>query len=80
VNNRDASVSDGCTLYAWQVQEASGAWSMVGALIPETFEHSPLIHRNLIIVRRWEGLAHKHAEATNQPLRLARFTLAEVIE
>jgi hypothetical protein len=71
---------DGDTLYAWQVQEPDGQWSMVGALIPGVGEHAPLIHRDLLLIRRLEGLARMHADATGQPLRLARFTLAEVLE
>lgn len=72
--------TSGDALYAWQVQEPDGQWSMVGALIPGIGEHTPLIHRDLLLIRRLEGLARKHAEQTGQPLRLARFALTEVLE
>jgi hypothetical protein len=74
------TVGDGNTIYAWQVQEPDGRWSMVGALIPELGTHSPLVHRDLLLMRRLEGTARGHAEATGQPLRLARFDLAELLE
>jgi hypothetical protein len=74
------TLNNGDALYAWQVQEYDGRWSMVGALIPETGTHSPLIHRELMIVRRMEGLARAHAEGTGQPLRLVKFTVTEVLE
>jgi hypothetical protein len=70
---------DGDTLYAWQVEEPDGRWSMVGALIPETGINTPLIHRSYQIIKSFEQLARNHAERTSQPLRLARFVLEEVL-
>jgi hypothetical protein len=70
----------GDSLYAWQVQESDGRWSMVGALVPQTGTHQPLIHRRLDIVERFGPLARAHAEGTGQPLRLARFDLTEVLQ
>lgn len=72
--------ADGSDLYAWQVQEPDGRWSMVGAFIPGVGDHAPLIHRDLLIVRRLEGYARAHSTATGQTLRLAKFTLAEVLD
>ena len=70
-------MTDGDTLYAWQVQEPDGKWSLVGALIPSLGTHSPLIHRSLDIVRDNFGpLAREHADRTGQRLRLARFDRA----
>ena len=74
------SDGDGNTIYAWQVQEPDGRWSMVGALILETMTHTPLVHRDLLLIRRMEVHARAHAKTTSQPLRLAKFTLAEVLE
>ena len=71
---------DGDTLYAWQVREPDGRWSMVGALLPGVGEHVPLIHRDLLMIRRMEGLARNHAEQTGQPLRLVKFGITEVLE
>jgi hypothetical protein len=78
---------DGNELYAWQVQEPDGRWSMVGAMIPPTNDlglpsgaHLPLIHRSLKVVDLMRPFAEAHAAQTGQPLRLARFSLAEVLE
>ena len=73
-------MSVGDELWAWQVQEPSGGWSLVGAMIgdPDTGEgmHTPLIHRNQEVVEKFmEPLARSHAEATGQKLRLAHFIL-----
>ena len=56
---------------------------MVGTMIPGpagTSMHTPLIHRNLDVVEQMRPLAEVHAAATDQPLRLARFTVTEVLE
>jgi hypothetical protein len=67
-------------LYAWQVQEPDGQWSMVGALVPETGSHMPLVHRSLQVIEHLRPLATDHAAATRQKLRLARYGLAQVLE
>jgi hypothetical protein len=72
--------ADGSTLYAWQVQEPDGRWSMVGALVPELGTHTPLVHRKMAVVRRFEQLAREHAVRTNQKLRLAKFVLDSVVD
>jgi hypothetical protein len=76
-------MSEGNTLWAWQVQEPDGQWSMVGALMiapliedTGTSTHMPLIHRKREVVMMMEEMAKGHARATGQPLRLAQFTLA----
>jgi hypothetical protein len=78
------SATDGNELYCWQVQEPGGEWSMVGRLMANpatgTAFHTPLIHRNRDVVNQMRPLAEAHAAATNQPLRLSRFTLTEVLE
>ena len=67
---------DGDMLYAWQCQEEDGRWSMVGAIVMEMGGvHMPLVHRSLDIILQLVGYAQSHAEATNQPLRLAHFKL-----
>ena len=63
----------GDTLWAWQVQEPDGKWSMVGALVGDT--HMPLIHRNRDVMDQTALLAKNHAEQTGQKLRLAEFHL-----
>jgi hypothetical protein len=74
-------MSEGDTLWAWQVQEPDGKWSMVGALLPEplagmgTSTHTPLIHRKHEVVIMMADLAKGHARVTGQPLRLAEFAL-----
>lgn len=72
--------ASGNTLWAWQVQEPSGSWSMVGAFIPAMHTHSPLIHRNERMVRSWKNLAERHAKRTGQPLRLVRLEVVETLE
>jgi hypothetical protein len=69
----------GDELWAWQVEEQPDVWSLVGAYLPALGSHSPLIHRNRDIAQKMEPLARSHAEQTGQPLRLAHFTLAEVV-
>lgn len=71
---------DGSSLYAWQVEEPDGRWSMVGASIGAMGSQVPLIHRDLDFVKQLRPLATAHAEATEQPLRLVHFRLVEVIE
>lgn len=74
-------MSVGDQLYAWQVQESDGRWSMVGAVLPNmTWGHVPLIHRDLGVVRRMRELAENHAEQTGQPLRLVKFEITETLE
>lgn len=75
---------DGDELWAWQVQEPDGKWSMVGALLPDGLggarnTHAPLIHRRLDVVQMMRDMAEGHARATGQPLRLAHFKLTEVV-
>lgn len=81
------TATDGNELYAWQVQEAdTGEWSMVGAMIPDfstdppTRMHTPLIQRKRDVAELMRPLAESHAARTDQPLRLARFTVTEVLE
>ena len=63
----------GDTLWAWQVQEPDGQWSMVGALLDG--RHTPLIHRKYDVVLMMASMAKTHSERTGQPLRLAEFVL-----
>jgi hypothetical protein len=67
-------------LYAWQVQEPDGRWSMVGAMVVAVGTHMPLIHRDYDVVMQFKDYALSHASMTGQKLRLARFALAEVLE
>jgi hypothetical protein len=75
----------GDELWAWQCQEQPDVWSLVGVMIPGlakpgVLTHTPLIGRNRDIVeQKMEPWARRHAERTGQPLRLAHFTLAEVV-
>lgn len=69
----------GDNLYAWQVQEPDGQWSMVMSMVPGVGQ-AVLIHRRLDIMGQMRPLAEGHSQATGQPLRLVRFTLAEVLE
>lgn len=69
----------GDDLWGWQVEEQPDVWSLVGAYLPALGSHSPLIHRSRDIVEMMEPLARNHAEQTGQPLRLAHFTLTEVV-
>ena len=69
----------GDELFAWQVQEPDGRWSMVAAGI-DSDTQMPLIHRSLDIMERFRPIAELHARTTNQPLRLAKFSLATVLE
>lgn len=72
---------NGDDLYAWQVQEPDGRWSLVGVHIPGLGDGtSPLIARNLDSIMKAKWLAVNHAKETNQGLRLAHFTLAEVVD
>lgn len=69
----------GDELFAWQVQEPDGRWSMVAAGI-DSDAQMPLIHRSLEIMERLRPFAELHAKMTDQPLRLAKFELATVLE
>lgn len=69
----------GDILYAWQVQEPTGDWSTVAVGMSGLM--MPLIHRDLdFAMRKLKSLAQAHAKATGQPLRLAQFNLAAVME
>jgi hypothetical protein len=74
-------MSDGDSLYAWQVQEPDGRWSMVAAGFSVDVQ-MPLIHRSLEFIQSdtIRALAEAHADVTSQPLRLAHFTLSDVVE
>jgi hypothetical protein len=69
----------GDTLWAWQVQEPDDQWSLILTLIPGVGS-AVLVHRRLDIIGKMRPLAEGHSKATGQPLRLARFALAEVLE
>jgi hypothetical protein len=73
---------DGDSIYAWQVQEPDGKWSIVAASVPSLGNETwPLIHRDMAFVKhRLKPLAEQHAQLTGQPLRLARFNLVEVLD
>lgn len=64
--------------YAWQVRDEYDEWTTVGALVEGT--HVPLMVRHLDLVEKVRYLAERHSLSTGQPLRLAHFTLAEVVE
>lgn len=67
----------GDELYAWQVREPDGRWSLISALI--SGNHMPLIHRELQVVYGLMPIAKAHARAMGQRLRLAHFILSEVL-
>lgn len=70
----------GDNLYAWQVQEPDGRWSMVAVSLRDDMSSAmPLIHRDLQFILRTAEYAERHAGATGQPLRLAHFELHAVI-
>lgn len=70
----------GNDLWAWQVEEQPDVWSAVGAIIPGTGLHSPLIHRNREVAEKvMKPVAEAHAAKTGLPLRLAHFILEEVV-
>lgn len=73
----------GNILYAWQEQADEG-WGNIAATIV-LGEIGPtmslLVTRQEFIARTMYGpIARAHAERTGNPVRLARFTLAEVLE
>jgi hypothetical protein len=73
-------MSEGDTLWAWQVQEPDGKWSMVGAMMPSPVPglpdtHTPLVHRKREVAMMMAQLAAAHSTQTGQPLRLAEFVL-----
>lgn len=79
------TATDGNELYVWQVQEITGEWSMVGVMMPGPIPglpptHTPLVHRKREVVQMMRPYAENHARGTGQPLRLARFTITEVLE
>jgi hypothetical protein len=80
------SVVQGDELFAWQVQEPDGRWSLVGAMVGPDLAtgltvHTPLIHRNKdLVAQDMKRMAESHARGTGQPLRLVRFSIAEVLQ
>lgn len=69
----------GDNLFAWQVQEPDGQWSLIMSMVPGV-GNAVLIHRKLDVVGQMRPLAEAHARGTGQPLRLARFALAERLD
>jgi hypothetical protein len=73
-------MTDGEVIYAWQVFE-DGEWGTIAAAIGDiVMSPVPLVHRSLLMIRRLEPLARNHAQLTGLPIRLAKFTLTEVLE
>jgi len=72
-------MTTGNELYAWQVLEPGGDWSIVAAGLSADHQW-PLIHRSHEIIQELKPFAVTHATATKQQLRLARFTLSDVLE
>lgn len=69
----------GDELWAWQVLE-DGEWGTISTVIPEV-GHAILVSRKKAIVTEFmRPLAESHAKESGLPVRLARFTLAEVAE
>lgn len=69
----------GDELYAWQVQEPDGRWSMIGTQLAGSEMYLPMIHRDLQVIQNMTTLAKNHARQTGQRLRLAHFALSEVL-
>lgn len=76
------TAATGDQLWAWQCQEPDGRWSMIAAGMPgePSLGFMPMIHRDRAIMQRLKSIAKTHARGMGQPLRLARFELAEVEE
>jgi hypothetical protein len=73
-----ADLKDGTQLYAWQVQESDGRWSMIGVMLDGN--HTPLIHRDPQLIEAMRPLAEQHAAQSGQPLRLMQFIGTEVAQ
>lgn len=69
---------DGNQIYAWQVQEPDGRWSMIGVMVQG--KHSPLIHRDPDLIEAMKPLAVEHAAKMGAPLRLMQFIGTEVAQ
>lgn len=75
----------GDDLFVWQERttdtEPGGGWGTITALIPAFGVHGPLMSRRRDVAMSAFGpLARQHGRATGNPVRLARFALAEVEE
>lgn len=71
-------MSRGDTIYAWQEWEPNGDWGIIAAVIPALGTTPvPLVMRDPTSALRAEPLARAHAAASGNPVRLARFELAE---
>lgn len=69
---------DGNSIYAWQVREPDGRWSMIGMMIDGN--HTPLIHRDPELIDAMKPLAVAHAAQMGAPLRLMQFIGTEVAQ
>lgn len=71
---------NGDTLYAWQVQEPDGSWSIIGAIVPGLNDMvMPLVGRSHALMGKVAPIAIDHARITGQRLRFAEFGLDEVL-
>lgn len=84
---------DGNVLWAWQSQDpdGSGRWSIIAMFLgtaEQAASRDPqpggeflaLIHRDRSIVVAWKEYAQAHKRRWHQPIRLARFHVAETEE
>lgn len=73
----------GDELWAWQERTPDGRWGIVAAQVP-TLAHLlgdspiPLVFRERPLGVEMRPVAELHSERTGNPIRFAKFTLAEV--
>jgi len=69
----------GDTLYVWQTLER-GEWGQIVAYLPFAGVTGPLTARKREMAERMRDIAVDHGRGAGLEVRLARFTLTEVIE
>ena len=66
------------SLYVWQVMD-DGEWGTIAAAFGSIPGLTPLVTRSQTVAYNvFQALAELHAAATQHPVRLARYDLAEV--
>jgi hypothetical protein len=74
------TVSNGDDLWVWQSEDKPGYWSCIVAAGLMQGQLAPLMARSRGTAEHFAELAFAHGEGLNQRVRLAKFTITEIVE